>query len=231
MVASRFGSGDWQWGYRVASGADYGWVPQVALSSSSGAELGTSSNPLQITNTNALAAPAGAATYRVGGGGYGAYATPTDLIGIRGSATKTVVVTALHLRMNSTASAINVLSLIKRSTANTSGTLTNPAGIPVDSTQAAATAVVDLYTAAPTTGTSLGNVMVDHVQSAALPNNGGIIGLVVPSTGIPQNPVMLADSRRPIVLRGVNESLYLNYAGAAIPGGWVAMWNVEWFEF
>lgn len=209
-------------------------VPLVAAMSVSGtgAPIGGSASAPVFTNpTNGAGAAAGNPTYRVGGAGYTAYATPTDLIGIRGSASKTVVVTSMALRIQAGSAALQTISLIKRSTANTGGTVTNPTGVPVDSLQNAATAVVDMYTALPTSGAAVGTLMIDHVPSNTSANQGGLIQLVIASTGIPQNPFMAGDERRGITLRGAAESIYFNYAGAVLTGGFTALWQFEWYEY
>lgn len=211
-------------------------IPAYALVSSTGAEIGggSASTPTYTQPTNAAQAISGSATYRVGGSGYLAYATPTDLIGIRGSATKTVVVTNMYLRIQTTTGALQTLSLLKRSTANTGGAgAAAVAGVPVDGLQAAATASIDLYTAAPTTGTLAGTLMVDHVTSGTTTGVGGIIGLVAGAFQVSQSPTMIGDGRRGITLRGVNDALYLNYGGAALAGGatFTCLYGVEWYEY
>jgi hypothetical protein len=126
---------------------------------------------------------------------------------------------------------LQTLALIKRSTANTLGTgAATGTPVPVDSGQAAASATLDIYTAAPTLGTAVGTLMTDHAQVSAPTNAGVVIGLVSPSTAIPQNPVMAGDLRRGIVLRGINEALYLNYGGAALTAGFTALYGFEWIE-
>src|SRR6266566_4778592 len=79
------------------------------------------------------------------------YATPTDWVVIRGSATK--VVRVVHIEYSGVATAAtagNIILIKKHTIANTGGTSTNPAFIKHDSNDGAATALVLLYTVAPT---------------------------------------------------------------------------------
>jgi hypothetical protein len=170
----------------------------------------------------------GHTTYGVSATGYAAYATPTDMVGIRGSASNIIRVTGLRFQVHSTAAAGIALHFIKRSTANTGGTLTNPAGVPYDSTSPAPTAVVDLYTAAPTTGAAAGTVQVTESVSAVAtvaPVNAALYG----GTALYAGPGLVS-FQQPILLRGIAEALYINFAGAAIPAGFSAAWGVEWTE-
>src|SRR5260221_1201416 len=78
------------------------------------------------------------------------YATPTDWVVLRGSATKKVTVVRTSFTGFATA-ATNILYTYKLHTvANTGGTSTTPAFIKRDSVDEAATAVILLYSAAPT---------------------------------------------------------------------------------
>lgn len=190
--------------------------------SSEGSTPATASFTKQVTSSGV---GSGNATYRASGTAYAAYATPTDLIVISGSASKTVLVTGISIQIQSTAAALQTLYYVKRSTANTGGTATAQTALPLDSADATATAVVSLYTAAPTTGTPVGNYAILQVVSAI-------------ATGAPTgiNPLsssasMVTDLRQGVILHGAGESLCLNYAGAALTTGFTATWFVEWIEF
>jgi hypothetical protein len=83
----------------------------------------------------------------------------TDLVTIIGSATRTVKLIRVLFSGTILTTAINgSVSLVKRSTADTAGTSTAPAIIPLDSLNAAATAVLAAYTANPTLGTTVGTI-------------------------------------------------------------------------
>lgn len=77
-----------------------------------------------------------------------------DIFTIFGSATKTIRVTRIEFSGVATAAADMDVFVIKRSTADTAGTAV--VATPHDSTNAAATAVVNAYSAAPTPGTQVG---------------------------------------------------------------------------
>jgi hypothetical protein len=204
------------------------------LPSSLGAK--TAANSLSITPasdalfalTNAASLRAGMATYRATGTGYAAYATPTDMLVISGSATKTVAVTNLFMQIQSTSAALQTLYFVKRSTANTGGTASNPAAVPLDSAEDAATAALSLYSVIPDAlGTSVGNVAIAVAASVALTGTPGTMQMNQGS-GLQYG---LLDLRRPIVLHGAAESLCINYNGAALTPGFSATWGAEWVEY
>lgn len=179
---------------------------------------------LKIVGMNGVGA--GNPTYRATVTGYGGYATPTDLINIAGSASKTVIVTGITLQIQSTAAALQTLYFIKRSTANTGGTPTSLTAIPLDSTNAAATAVLSTYAAAPTLGSAVGNVLIlqaASVVATAAPAGAGLNNLVATS-------VSASDLRQGVVLRGVAESLSVNYNGGALTVGLAITAIIEWIE-
>ncbi len=165
-------------------------------------------------------------TYMVVGTGYAGYATPTDLVAIFGSASKTIAVTSLSIVNQSTSATLISYYWLKRSTANSGGTPTNPAAIPYDSGDAAATAVVTAYGSAPTTGTSLGSLRVNSLLTTVL--------TAAPSSTAFQTNIAVASGitfTKPVILRGTGEGLCLNFNGAALPGGYAATYLVEWCEF
>lgn len=163
-------------------------------------------------------------TYIAYGTGYTAYATPTDLMTISGSASKIIRVYAMNLRVHTTAGALQNLFFIKRSTANTGGTATNPAGLALDSNDAAATGVVTLYTAAPTPGT--GVTIYQHSLVTTVPTAAPAGFSFMDKQLSPATPA----SVKPVTLRGTAESLAMNFAGAALPAGFTASWEIVWSE-
>lgn len=174
--------------------------------------------------SNMAGVAAGNATYRASGVGYAAYATPTDMIALTGSATKTVAIVNFGLQIQSTAAALQTLYFIKRSAANTGGTASNPTAFALDSTNAAATAVVNLYSAAPAgLGAAVGTVLPLQFSSSTLTTAGAQTSLGTATS--------LIDLRQAVILRGVAESLVLNYNGAALTAGFAATWFFEWIEY
>lgn len=210
MALVRFRDEDARAGYLQAFGNNSGYVGSQALFSPLGAE-------------------AASATYAVADTGYTAYATPTDLITISGSATKTIVVLNFQIGAHSNAAALQTFYFLRRSTANTGGTSTNPTAVKYDSSQGAATAVVNVYTAAPTLGTTAGTLRINEISSTTATTAAGMTTLAGTSTN--NNIVGMVDFRRPIILRGAAESLCLNYAGAALTAGFSAYYFIEWVEF
>lgn len=171
-------------------------------------------------DTNALQ------TYNVEVSGYTAYATPTDMICINGSASKIVRVTEMNMRIQSTAAALQTLLFIKRSTASTGGTPTTPTPTPYYSANAAATAVVTSYGSAPSPlGAAVGTLRINQIASATLtagPGSNSIRANYLTGTGAGPNQY--------VTLNGVAESLCMNYAGAALTSGFTSVYGVEWTE-
>lgn len=151
------------------------------------------------------------ATYSAGSTFTTPAASTTDFWQIYGSSTKTIKVLRVEAAYTSgSTSTSDQLFLIKRSTANSGGTSTVVTNVPLDSANAAATAVVRIYTANPTTGTSVGTVASGTLISAT---NAGSVNSVSQS---PTGAQVLFDHRltgQPVVLRGTGEGLVLNFAG------------------
>lgn len=157
-------------------------------------------------------------TYSAAISGLVPVASATDVFTITGSPTATVRVT--RCEVSGTATAISVSAQwVKRSTANSGGSPASVPAVPHDSSDPAATATVLSYTANPVgLGTLVGLL---RAVRAALPG-AGTLGAIV-SLAFGDRPA------KPIVLRGVNEVLALNLAGATIAGGNLNI-SVEWTE-
>lgn len=183
-----------------------------------------SSNPLYTSTPNA-----GSPTYVYTTSGYAAYATPTDMVGICGSATKTVKIVNAWMAIGTTSAALQTIHFVKRSTADTGGTDGAPTGIPVDSANAAPSATLHSYTVAPTPGASVGDVRLQAIASAVLTAAPGTTSLSAP-INVEQVGPNSTNFDQLITLRGTAECLYLNYAGAALTGGFTATWGVQWTE-
>lgn len=192
---------------------------QAAMAASLPVVIASNQSTISVAPANA-----GGATYTISGENYAGYALATDMLTICGSATKTVKIVAMSIRINTTAAALQNVKWIKRSTANTGGTATNPVLFPVNSTRAAAPAdcVVSLYSVIPASlGTVVGTVAYASVVTAlatAAPS-GFLMTQVNPAASV----ISLVE---PITLNGVNESLCINWGGAVLPAGFNAQWDI-----
>jgi hypothetical protein len=153
------------------------------------------------------------------------YATPTDWVVLRGSATTLVKV--VHIEYSGVATAAtagNIILIKKHTVANTGGTSTTPAFIKHDSGDGAGTAVILLYSVAPTidaTATIWKTVRLTY-------------GLVAAAAGTWAQDRYVWDHGaspfEPMVLRGVAQELAFNFNSVAIPSGGVYDLSVTWTE-
>lgn len=157
-------------------------------------------------------------------------ATPSDIIKIIGSATKTIRVVSLKLVTTNTAAGSQQFFLIKRSADDTGGTFVAATLVPVDSNNSAATAVVGHYTANPAAlGTAVGTLRTERVASpvavpatfAGVKEDAGFDFLSLGSN-------MLLD--QPITLRGTTQVLAVNFNGAALVAGQTHAYSIVWIE-
>lgn len=144
-------------------------------------------------------------------------ASATDMAQLFGSGTKTVKLLRIYISYTtaSAANQCNTFYVIKRSTANSSGTPTTPTVIPVDSNNAAGTAVVKYYASGsnPTTGTTVGTLVVAPLVAATSATS---------TSQPPQSGMFLvydADQcGQTVVLRGTGEGVVINNNGATLTG-------------
>jgi hypothetical protein len=159
-------------------------------------------------NGNLLTASGNRPTFSAGVLGMTLAANPTDIFCVQGSATKIVKVKRFDLSgLTSVALATVAMQIVKRSTANTGGTATNPTPVAHDSQDPVSTATVLAYTANPTTGTLVG--VVDPFYITA-------------STATTQNNERLksygVEDMQSMRLRGTGEMLCLNGNAASFTG-------------
>lgn len=142
-----------------------------------------------------------------------------DVLCLTGSASKAVKVKSISASTSSSASTIIDLALILRSTLDTGGTPSTLTNVPLDSSNAAATAVVTAYATAPTTGTSTGMIAVQKYTAV--------------STMSPQlQPTAIRFAvegvyDQPVTLNGATQAICLN-VGAVASGSWNI--SVAWSE-
>lgn len=157
-------------------------------------------------------------------------ATPTDIVTINGSGTKTIRVYSFKITTTNTAAGSQQFFLIKRSAADTTGTFVAGTAVPLDSSNAAATATVGHYTANPgALGAAVGTIVTARVASpvatpasfAGVAFDAGIDLLASLDVSIfPQI----------VTLRGTAQGLCLNFNGAALVAGQTHAWQIMWTE-
>jgi len=140
---------------------------------------------------------------------------PTDVLIIRGSATKTLKIQSIIISAESSLASVLSASIIRRSTAPVGGTSTALIGTPHDILDGVATAAVSFYTASPTVGTiyGAGNGLLG-CQQLICGNSGA-----VPAIPVCWNFGGTMDVK-PIILRGINDYICINLGGttySAIP--------------
>jgi hypothetical protein len=151
--------------------------------------------------------------------GFTPVATPTDFWQIIGSATKTVRVLRISISGIATAAISVDIQLIKRTTASTGGTPTAVTLAQHDSNDAAPTAVVNSFAANPSPlGTSGGVVRAAKLNLGAT----GAAGVITWD--------FTTRNDKGLVLRGVAQSLNLNFNSQAVPSGMLCAIDVEFSE-
>lgn len=145
-------------------------------------------------------------------------ATPTDMITIYGSASKTIRVNRITFSSTQTSAGINNIFIIKRSATNTAGTSTTPTVVPLDSSNAAGTAVMRQYSVNPSgLGSAVGTITAIRI-------------LTPTTTSATQSQYVFDYTSGNVVLRGTSEGLCVNFAGAALPTGLSIAVSIEWEE-
>jgi len=157
-------------------------------------------------------------------------ATPTDMITIYGSASKTVQVISFKLVTTNTAAGSQQFQLTKRTSANSGGTFVAGTAIAADSNDTATATSFGHYTAnAASLGTSAGNIIVKRVASpAAVPAS--FAGVVVDAGVEFLAPMADGGLARPVTLRGTSQGLCLNFNGAALVAGQTHLYQIVWTE-
>lgn len=155
-------------------------------------------------------------------------ATPQDLVMIFGSASKTVKVQSMKIGTLNTAAGSQILVLKKRSAVSTGGTVVAATAVPLDSSDAAATATVShLTTTANSPGTSVGTLTTKSVASPVV-TPASFAG-IVEDADKEMLPVINGQTKA-VTLRGVAEGLAINFNAAALVSGQIHTYNVIWTE-
>lgn len=135
-------------------------------------------------------------------------AAATDVFSITGSSLRTQRIRRVIISGYQTTAGLISIALVKRSTANSGGTSTNPSKVAQDSSSISSTATINAYTANPTTGALVGIVRARKMFLGSL---------VVPGDTIICDFSSVNDEA--VVLRGTSQVLAVNLAGATISGG------------
>ncbi len=142
----------------------------------------------------------------------------TDIFTITGSASKTIRILRVEVSGTQTTGGATELVLLKRSTANSSGTSTSPTAVAHDSNNPTASATINAYTANPTTGTLVGNIRAEK--------------LFVAATTAASDKLFINFGSGPsqaVVLRGTSQVFAVNLNSATVTGGSFDI-NVEFSE-
>jgi len=188
---------------------------RVALYNSLGREVNLNSKPtFAVSNTFTPAA------------------TPTDLVTIFGSASKTIRVIKFEIITTNTAAGSQTYSLIKRSAVNTTGTFVAGTVVSLDSTDGISSTATNVghYTAnASALGAAIGTLITKRVASPVLVP--GSFAGVMPDAGIDLIASLVSNGlNKPITLSGTGQGLCLNFGGAALVAGQVHAYNIVWTE-
>jgi len=157
-------------------------------------------------------------------------ATPTDLVTIFGSASKTVRVLYFKIATTNTAAGSQQFFLVKRSAVNSGGTFVAGTAVPMDSADGAATATsYGHYTAnAASLGASAGTINTKRVGSPAAVPGAFLQGVDASVDMIDFNKANSLE--KPVVLNGVAQGLALNFNSAALVAGQTHAYTIVWTE-
>lgn len=144
----------------------------------------------------------------------------TDLVALRGSATKKVRIETVVVNGLATARTRVPVSMFLRTAANTGGTSTAPTGTRHDSTDAAATATIAAYTANPT---ALGAGTLIRKKYLILDPT------TVDANNTPESITEFGELGKQLVLNGNSQYFAINLNTTPITGGTITV-TIEWTE-
>ena len=199
------------------------YVPGVGFKAIQGGALFTDASSNDSAPVRMESAGGSKATYTYSINALALLASHTDLLVLRGSATKLVKVVRFEMSGLATTSAQIIALLKKHTIADTGGTGTLGA-TPTkhDSNDGAATAVINTYqTTLPTVDASATIIKAIRIQFAPLATTATIPDRYLWNLG--DDPV------EPFVLRGVAQEIALNFNTVTITGGLVDF-SITWTE-
>jgi len=165
-------------------------------------------------------------TYSAGILSFATAALATDIAVLKGSATKTIKVFNVGYSATQTVGDFENITLVKRSTANSGGTSNTMVAVPYDSEDGAATATCVNYTANPTLGTTVGILRPSKILGP-LDNPGS--SATAQCEKIWNFDGSEGSFRKPLYLRGTEESLAINQNGVTMSGNTTSCY-FEWTE-
>ncbi|TGE35886.1 hypothetical protein E4K67_22480 [Desulfosporosinus fructosivorans] len=171
------------------------------------------SGNLKVTNVEGLQSTYGYAAVAITPA-----ATPTDLLTISGSATKTVRVKSVTVSGQATTAGSMDVSIVKRTAVNTAGTASAPVPGKFDSSDAAATAALAQYSA-NATALGAGVVIATKKLNLGLAGAGGSVTFDFATR-----------NDKALILRGATQALAINLNGQAVPAGGTITYAVEFEE-
>lgn len=167
--------------------------------------------------------------YRYAGTAFSMVATPTAVIVIKGSATKTVAIKKICLSGGATAYGSMPFTIVRRSSAGTLNTavLTAVTAGKLATANAAASAVVSTVGTAnyQTLGTAVATMGAGRLSMVALGS------AATSSGGAPLCWDFSDPLNQPLILSGASEYLTIDGNGSAIPSGGVLDYEIETAEY
>ncbi|SRR6266568_423665 len=205
------------------------YVPGVGFKAIQGGTLFTDGSSNDSAPVRMELTGGSKATFSAGITGLVPVTAATDIFTITGSATKLVKVTRLAITGSATlaTAAILPIAILKRSSADLTGTSSSPTRVAHDSGNAAVSATVLAYTANPgTLGTLVGAIRNIRAFLQFTP---------ITATEFPMMPPLYIEDfgmrgSQPIVLRGTGDVLAVNLNAVATITGWLFDISVEWTE-
>jgi len=159
-----------------------------------------------------------AATFAIAAMGVTPAATPTDVVTIYGSATKTVRIKSVTVSGLATTAGSMDVSLIRRSAANTEGTASTPTPVAFDTQDAVAAATVSQYSVNPTE-LGAGHTFATKTLNLGVAGAAGTITFDFATR-----------NDKAFVLRGATQGVAINFNGLAVPDGGQISYSLEWEE-
>jgi len=171
---------------------------------------------------------AGGRTYVAFLRNFASYATPTDMIGLRGAAGKAITVRFFGMLCQSTAATLKEFFFYRRALLDTLGTPTAITPVPYDTRGVAAAAVFNAYTALPTINDGAAPIIgYANALTAVLTGSPAAISLATSGLSLVVN--VNVDIGKPLTILE-NQELVMNLAGAALPAGFLGCPLAQWVE-